>query len=122
MSNLLKTQKIPLVDLDVLARDAVAPGSHALARLVKHFGADRILRDDGSLDREALGSIVFEDEKERKVLNGIVHPAVRRLLAWEVLKLWLKGEKLVVVDAPLLVEAGLWRLCGLIVIVYWHAY
>jgi len=53
------------------------------------------------------------------VLNSIVHPAVRRLLAWELLKNWIKGEKVCVVDAPLLIEAGLWRFCGAIVVVYW---
>ena len=66
-----------------------------------------------------MGSIVFNNEKERKVLNSIVHPAVRRLLAWELLKNWIKGEKVCVVDAPLLIEAGLWRFCGAIVVVYW---
>lgn len=53
------------------------------------------------------------------MLNGIVHPAVRRVLAWEVCKAWLRGEKICVVDAPLLIEAGLWKMCGAIVVVYW---
>lgn len=53
------------------------------------------------------------------MLNGIVHPAVRRLLAWELAKCWIKGEKMVVVDAPLLIEAGLWKFCGAVVVVYW---
>lgn len=110
---------MPVIDLDVLARVAVQPGSWALRSIVRHFGAERVLRADGTLDREALGNIVFNDEKERKVLNGIVHPAVRRLLAWELLKCWLRGQPLCVVDAPLLIEAGLWRICGQIVVVYW---
>lgn len=73
------------------------------------------------MHREKLGSIVFNNDKERKVLNSIVHPAVRRLLAWELVKAWFRGEKLCVVDAPLLVEAGLWKMCGAIVVVYWCA-
>jgi len=48
-----------------------------------------------------------------------VHPAVRRLLAWELVKCWFRGEKVAVVDAPLLIEAGLWKMCGAIVVVYW---
>ncbi|GAA5822037.1 hypothetical protein JCM10212_003716 [Sporobolomyces blumeae] len=117
VSSLLKAQHVPLVDLDVLARVAVEPNSYALSALVSHFGRD-ILRSDGTLNREKLGSIVFGNDKERKVLNSIVHPAVRRLLAWELVKHWIRGEKVCVVDAPLLIEAGLWRFCGAIVVVY----
>lgn len=120
MTQLLKDHKVPVIDLDVLARVAVEPDSYALSALVRHFGTD-ILREDGTLNREKLGGIVFNNDKERKVLNGIVHPAVRRLLAWELVKAWFRGEKLCVVDAPLLVEAGLWKTCGAIVVVYWCA-
>lgn len=104
--------------MDVLSRQAVAPNSYALSALVSHFGST-ILLPDQSLNRAALGEIIFNNEKERKVLNGIVHPAVRRLLAWELLKAWFRGEKVCVVDAPLLIEAGLWKGCGAIVVVYW---
>ncbi|GAA6011032.1 hypothetical protein JCM10207_005471 [Rhodosporidiobolus poonsookiae] len=117
VSNLLKQLGLPVIDLDVLARVAVEPDSYALGALVKHFGSS-ILRDDGTLNREKLGAIVFNDEKERKVLNAIVHPAVRRLLAWELVKAWLRGERVCIVDAPLLIEAGLWKMCGAIVVVY----
>lgn len=73
----------------------------------------------GELDRAALGEIIFNNPDERKVLNGIVHPAVRRLMAKELVRCWLSGEKVAIVDAPLLVEAGLWKFCGKIIIVYW---
>ncbi|ORY88391.1 dephospho-CoA kinase-domain-containing protein [Leucosporidium creatinivorum] len=117
VSSLLKSQNIPLIDLDILARQAVAPNSYALSALVSHFGDD-ILHPSGELNREKLGSIIFGNEKERRVLNSIVHPAVRRLLAWELVKCWFRGEKVAVVDAPLLIEAGLWKMCGAIVVVY----
>lgn len=129
MSKLFVQHNTPVVDLDILAREAVEPGSRALKQLVAHFG-QQILKPAGSdsddagqqlvLDREKLGSIVFNDERERKKLNSIVHPAVRRLLAWKLIKLWLTGHKLAIVDAPLLIEAGLWKFCGAIVIVYWY--
>lgn len=118
MSKLLQTHGVPLVDLDVLAREAVEPGSPALDKLSKHFGND-ILRDDGTLNREALGGKVWRNEAERRVLNSIVHPQVRKLLFWRLVRLWLAGNKLAVVDAPLLTEAGLWKFCGAIVVVYW---
>lgn len=118
MSSLLQAHKIPLIDLDHLARLAVSPDSHALSALVAHFG-QAILLPDGSLNREALGAIVFANDKQRAKLNSIVHPAIRRLLAWELVKAWFRGEKVCVVDAPLLVEAGLWMFCGAIIVVYW---
>lgn len=118
VSKLLQESQVPVIDLDVLARIAVEPDSYALSALVRHFG-ESILRPDGTLNREKLGSIVFNNERERKVLNSIVHPAVRRLLAWELVKAWMRGEKVCVVDAPLLIEAGLWKMCGAIVVVYW---
>lgn len=61
---------------------------------------------------------MFNSEADRKVLNGIVHPAVRREMAWQVLKCWMRGEWLVILDVPLLVEAGLWRWVGRTVVVY----
>ena len=94
------------------------PGTPALAQIVSHFGP-RVLQADGSLDRAALGRIVFGDEKERRVLNGIVHPAVRRAMAWAVVKYWWRGEKVCVLDVPLLIEGGLWQWVGRVVLVYW---
>ncbi|KAK4046461.1 Pre-mRNA-splicing factor cwf19 [Microbotryomycetes sp. JL201] len=118
VSSLIKANDIPLIDLDILARRAVEPQSRALKQIKQHFGEAVINVSDGSLNRDRLGQIVFNDDKQRKKLNGIVHPAVRRLLAWELAKCWLKGYKVAVVDAPLLIEAGLWRFCGAIVVVY----
>ncbi|KAI5476402.1 dephospho-CoA kinase [Pseudohyphozyma bogoriensis] len=117
VSSLLQSQQIPIIDLDILARQAVAKDSYALSALSSHFGPS-ILLPDGTLDRAKLGSIVFNDEKQRKKLNSIVHPAIRRLLAWELIKKWMGGEPVCVVDAPLLIEGGLWKFCGAIVVVY----
>ncbi|SCV68199.1 BQ2448_320 [Microbotryum intermedium] len=117
VSSILKSHSLPLVDLDVLAREVVLPGTSSLSSLVSHFGP-QILLPDRTLDREKLGSIVFGNEQERKVLNGILHPAIRKLLVKKLIRHWLRGEKLVVVDAPLLIEAGLWKFCGAIMVVY----
>ena len=72
------------------------------------------------IDRKKLGSIIFNGEKQRKILNGIVHPAVTRAILWGVLKAWIRGEKIVVVDVPLLIEGGLWKWMGTVVVVYWY--
>lgn len=64
-----------VVDADALAREVVRPGEPALDAIRDAFG-DEVFREDGSLDRAALGRIVFSDPGKRHVLNGIVHPAV----------------------------------------------
>ncbi|KAH8106955.1 CoaE-domain-containing protein [Cristinia sonorae] len=120
VSNLLKAYNVPIIDADLLARQVVLPGTPALRRIAEVFGQD-ILLEDGTLNRPKLGSIVFGDESKRKVLNGIVHPAVRRAMFWEMVKYWLKGERVCVMDVPLLIEGGLWKLMGKIIVIYCSA-
>ncbi len=72
----LREAGLATVDADVLARDAVAPGSTGLAAVVARFGAG-VVRADGSLDRAALGALVFADAAARRDLEHIVHPRVR---------------------------------------------
>ena len=69
-----------LIDADVAARKVVEPGSPGLTRIADAFGPD-VLRQDGSLDRERLGEIVFADPGLREKLNAIVHPLVREWMA-----------------------------------------
>lgn len=107
------------MDADILAREVIAPGTSGYELVVNHFGRDRVVMEDGvTLNRAAIGDIVFRDPEERKWLNGVVHPRVRRAMFWAVLKNWLKGEWCTVVDVPLLIEAGLWRWVGDVVVVY----
>lgn len=94
-----------VVDADRLARDAVAPGSAGLARVAERFGAD-VIADDGSLDRPALGAVVFADVAARKDLEAITHPEVWRLAqrAFDAAEAADPGA-VVVYDVPLLAEA-----------------
>lgn len=62
---------------------------------------------------------MFNDEGKRKQLNGIVHPAVRKAMFWSVVRCWVRGERICVLDVPLLIEGGLWKLVGKVVVVYW---
>jgi dephospho-CoA kinase len=73
----LREAGVPLVDADVLSREAVAPGTPALAAVVSRFG-DGVVTQDGQLDRARLGELVFGDHAARRDLEAIVHPAVRR--------------------------------------------
>lgn len=77
VSSLLIEKGYTVIDADIEARLAVEKGEEAYQEIVRHFG-ERVLLKDGSIDRAELGSIIFHDEKERKVLNTIVHPAVRK--------------------------------------------
>ena len=70
------------------------------------------------LDRAALGEIIFEDPDQRRWLNGVIHPLVRREMVRRLVMYWLKGEWCVVVDVPLLIEAGFWKWVGEVVVVY----
>ncbi|MBX7118320.1 MAG: dephospho-CoA kinase [Gemmatimonadaceae bacterium] len=97
---------VPVVDADRLARDAVAPGTPGLAAIRARWGT-RVLRADGSLDRDALRRIVFADPAERRSLDAIVHPEVARRRDAAVAALAAGGAPLVVCDIPLLFEAGL---------------
>jgi dephospho-CoA kinase len=95
-----------LIDYDLLARDAVAPGSGGLADVVAAFG-DAVLTPDGALDRPALAGVVFADPAARERLNAVVHPVVRRLAAErEAAAAALDPAAVVVHDVPLLVETG----------------
>ena len=115
---MLKERGVPVIDADILAREVVAPGTPGLRAIVSEFGSE-VLHADGSLDRPKLGSIIFNDERKRKKLNAIVHPAVRKAMVWAVLKHWMKGDRACVLDVPLLIESGIWNWVGKVVVVYW---
>jgi dephospho-CoA kinase len=95
-----------VIDHDQLARDAVAPGSVGLEEVVEAFG-ESVLAPDGSLDRPALGRVVFADDAARVRLEGIIHPEVRRLAAEREAAAGAADPRAVIVhDIPLLVETG----------------
>jgi dephospho-CoA kinase len=95
-----------VVDADQLARDVVAPNTAGLAEIAERFGSG-VIAADGSLDRAALGAVIFQDPDARLALNSITHPAIRRLSA----ELFAAADRsdpdaVVVYDVPLLVEAS----------------
>ncbi|PRB72223.1 dephospho-CoA kinase [Arthrobacter sp. MYb213] len=92
-----------VIDADKLAREVVAPGTEGLAQIRQAFG-HQVLASDGSLDRAALGALVFSDEAQRLKLNAIVHPLVRAEA--NRLRAAASSEAVVVEDIPLLVESG----------------
>lgn len=97
---------VPVIDADQLAREVVEPGTEALARIVDAFGA-QVLNPDGSLNRAELGAVVFADPAARHILEGITHPAIRRLAEEKLQRLREAGTGTVFYVAPLLIEAGI---------------
>lgn len=97
-----------VIDADQLAREAVNPGTPALAAIGERWG-ERVLNADGSLNRAAMRAVAFSDEAERQALNQIVHPAVKRLRDQLVEEAQRRGDTVVVAAIPLLFEAGLER-------------
>ena len=94
-----------VVDADALVRELQQPGQPVLREIAEAFG-EHLLLPDGSLDRAALGALVFADDAARRQLNGIVHPAVGRESARRFrAALDADPEAVVVYDVPLLVEA-----------------
>jgi dephospho-CoA kinase len=96
---------VPTIDSDLLAREAVAPGTPGLAAIVERFGG-QVVDASGSLDRRKLGSIVFADPAARLDLEAIVHPFVR-----EATERWFRsldggGHPFAIADIPLLYEVG----------------
>lgn len=104
-----------LVDADQIARDAVEPGTPAWSKIVEHFGPDALLPDK-SINRIALGEIVFNDQTKLALLNEITHPEVMRRIADRLEELSGSNE-IVVVDVPLLAEVGATDMFDVIVVV-----
>jgi len=106
VSRLLEQQGATIIDADVLAREVVAPGSDGLRDIVSTFGPG-VLAPDGTLDRKVLGAAVFGDEGKRRALNAITHPRIAALAAQRTQEALARGDRVVIYDAPLLMENNL---------------
>jgi dephospho-CoA kinase len=109
VGRLLEAQGLPLLDADVYAREALAPGSPGAGAVLERYG-DGVRAPGGEIDRAALGRIVFGDGAERRWLEQLVHPLVLTRFAAELQELG--AEPLVVLVVPLLFEASLETLCS----------
>ena len=107
VSRYLRELGAKIIDADVIARELVLPQSSAWQEIVRHFGSE-IIDEEGALLRKKLGEIIFRSSTERAVLNAILHPRIKQKIM-EILSS-LRNQKdipLIVVDAPLLIEAGM---------------
>jgi len=114
VSALLAQHGAVIVDYDLLARQAVEPGTPGLAQIAERFGPG-VIAPDGTLDRPALGAIVFADEASRRDLEAITHPAIAQLA--HDLEESAGPDAVVVHDNALLVEMGMYKTCDVVVVV-----
>ncbi|KAL2481440.1 Dephospho-CoA kinase [Abeliophyllum distichum] len=117
VSNLFKAHGIPVVDADIVARNVLKKGTGGWRKVVVAFGDD-ILLDNGEVDRPKLGQIVFTNPDKRQLLNRLLAPYISSGIFVEVLKLWMKGCKIIVLDVPLLFEAKMDKWTKPIIVVW----
>jgi dephospho-CoA kinase len=103
----------PVIDTDVIARQVVEPGAVALAEIRESFG-DTIIKDDGSLDRQAMRKIVFADPDKRRRLEAILHPRIREATMLQVAGV---TEPYMLIVVPLLVESPMLGLMDRVLVV-----
>ena len=115
VARMLASRGAVVLDADVLARDVVEPGTTGFDAVVRRFG-DGVVAPDGTLDREALASIVFADDGARDDLEAIVHPEVGRRIA-DAVATFADTDDVIVVDSPLLIETGAHDRFSMVVVV-----
>ncbi|XP_063210285.1 dephospho-CoA kinase domain-containing protein isoform X2 [Chroicocephalus ridibundus] len=92
-----------VIDADVIAREVVQPHLKAYQRIVRYFGTE-ILLENGEINREALGNIIFSHPEKRQLLNSITHPEIQKEMLKQILKYFVLGYRYVILDIPLLFE------------------
>lgn len=117
VSSMLQEKGIRVVDADHIARVVVDVGEPAYNQIVEEFGIE-ILKEDKTINREKLGTIIFSDENKRQTLNSIVHPAVRKEMLKQVEEEKSKQSNAVVLDIPLLFESKLTHIVDKTLLVY----
>lgn len=109
VSNILREKGAYIIDADEISKALVEPGKPAYKEIVEFFGKE-ILNEDGTIKRKKLGKIVFADTEKLSVLNSITHPKIIEEIEKKLKECRERDEKVVVIDAALLIELGLYKL------------
>lgn len=109
VSRILQSMGAVTIDADAIAHELAEPGAPLYEAYITHWGAG-ILTPEGTLDRRKIGDIVFVDEDERRWLDDVSHPLLYREVQRRLAALRISDVQTVVLDAPLLFEAGWERL------------
>ncbi|HIY04574.1 MAG TPA: dephospho-CoA kinase [Candidatus Anaerotignum merdipullorum] len=118
VSRLLQEMGAVIVDADKISRQIVEVDQPAYREIVKYFGKE-ILQEDGTIFRRKLGEIVFHDSEKLAFLNRCTHTYIVAKMQEQIAAVKAEGTaKCIVLDAPLLFEAGLERFCDAVWVVY----
>lgn len=104
-----------VIDADKIAHEIILPGGAVYKKVVSLFGRT-IVKRNGRIDRKRLGRIVFNDRKRLLLLNSLIHPEVINRIEGIVKKRY-AANKIFIIDAPLLIEAGLLELLDKLIVV-----
>jgi dephospho-CoA kinase len=116
ISAMLKEKGYPIIDADLVARLVVEPGTSNLREIERTFG-NAVMNADGTLNRDALGKLIFDDPAKRKQLNDLMHPAIRSEMLRQRDELFESGQKTLIMDIPLLFESRLQHFVDKILVV-----
>ena len=116
VARMLEGYRLPIVDADLVARQVVEPGTETLVKIAQAFG-EEVIKEDGTMDREKVGLIIFHDPAKRKMLNDIIHPAIRVEMLRQRDEYLKQGAPHVVMDIPLLFESKLQHFVDKILVV-----
>ena len=117
VSAMLKELGAYIIDADEIAREIVMPQKPAWHDIIDHFGME-ILLPDGRINREMLGGKIFKDKMERQYLEGVTHPYIKDEIEKRIDHARSIGERVIVLDIPLLFESGWVTMVDAIWVVY----
>ncbi|PQL16152.1 dephospho-CoA kinase [Veillonella sp. S13053-19] len=112
-----KDKGIPYIDADIVAREVVEPGTEGLEAIVDAFGSN-VLHDDGTLNREALGAIVFHNEEKRRQLNDCLKEHIRNRIMELTAYYESNRTAVLIYDIPLLIEGEWYTMMDEVWLVY----
>ena len=106
----LKSLGAAHIDADEISRALTGENGEALPEIRERFG-DGAFREDGTLDRARMAEFIFSNEATRRALEGILHPLVQRTMLRQMDEAAERGDRIVILDVPLLFETGMDALC-----------
>lgn len=117
IAKIFNTLGAVIIDADKIAREVVEPYSPAWEKIKEYFGT-KILNDDLTINRKLLADLIFNNETHRRKLNEITHPIIIQRIKEEIEKIRKNGKgKIIIIDAPLLIEAGMISMVDKIIVV-----
>lgn len=113
VSGMLSALGASIIDADQISRSLTAPNGAALPAIRQTFGSS-VFSEDGTLDRPALSALVFSDKAAIEKLNAIIHPLVKQHMEDQLTACRKQGAQIVILDVPLLFEAGMQHMGDLV--------